>query len=123
VLPTDIQNGLQILKDSGADYVFSVTSYAYPVQRAIRINQDQQIEMFHPEHLNTRSQDLEEACHDAGQFYWGKAGNWLKKQPLFGSNVVPVSLPRHRVQDTDTVDDWLRAELMFKCLNDKVKEN
>lgn len=113
----DLRRGLQILQSTGADYTFSVTSYAFPIQRAIRITTDERVEMFQPEHFNTRSQDLEEAWHDAGQFYWGKAKSWLAEQPLFDSGAAPVPLPRHRVQDIDTPEDWVRAELMFKCFN------
>lgn len=113
----DIQRGLHTLLSSDADYAFSVTRYAFPIQRAIRITQNQRIEMFQPVHLNTRSQDLEEAWHDAGQFYWGKARPWLTNQPLFGSGAAPVPLPLHRVQDIDTLEDWVHAELMFKSFN------
>ena len=66
VLPSDIAHGYEVLQSSGADYAFSVTSYAFPIQRAIRITSQQRVEMFQPEHFNTRSQDLEEAWHDAG---------------------------------------------------------
>ena len=113
----DLAKGFQQLHTSGADYAFSVTSYAFPIQRAIRITQAQRIEMFQPEHINTRSQDLEEAWHDAGQFYWGKANAWLKQQPIFERSSVPVQLPRHRVQDIDTPEDWTRAALMYHALN------
>lgn len=112
----DLQRGLQALQISGADYAFSVTSYAFPIQRAIRITAEQRIEMFQPEHFNTRSQDLEEAWHDAGQFYWGDVSAWLAQKSLFSPDAVPVPLPRHRVQDIDTPEDWHRAELMFIAL-------
>jgi N-acylneuraminate cytidylyltransferase len=72
--------------------------------------------MFNPEHFQTRSQDLEEAWHDAGQFYWGTAQAWLEEQPIFGDQSVPVKLPRHRVQDIDTPEDWARAEWLFKTM-------
>jgi pseudaminic acid cytidylyltransferase len=110
----DLQRGLEALESSGADYAFSVTSYAFPIQRAIRITPDQRVSMFQPEHFNTRSQDLEDAWHDAGQFYWGKAKAWLAGLPLFSECSTPLALPRHRVQDIDTPDDWARAELMFE---------
>lgn len=109
----DLRRGLQVLRDSSADYVCSVTNYPFPIQRAIRITQENRIEMFQPQHLNTRSQDLEEAWHDAGQFYWGRAEAWLSGRPLFSHNVAPVVLPRYRVQDIDTIEDWEQAELMF----------
>jgi len=116
VTAADLQHGLQRLNDSGADYAFSVTSYAFPIQRAVRIDANGRVEMFYPEHFNTRSQDLEEAFHDAGQFYWGRASAWLAGKPIFSSAAAPVVLPRHRVQDIDTAEDWTRAESMFKAL-------
>lgn len=112
----DLRLGLDTLKGSGADYAFSVTSYPFPIQRAIRLNQEQRVEMFHPEHFNTRSQDLEEAWHDAGQFYWGRAGAWIAGKPIFSHEATVVPLPRHRVQDIDTAEDWERAECLFRTM-------
>lgn len=113
VQPKDLSRGFSQLQESGADYAFSVTSYAYPIQRALRISTDQRIEMFQPECFGTRSQDLEEAFHDAGQFYWGLANAWLAHRPIFALNSIPVILPRHRVQDIDTPEDWEVAEQKF----------
>lgn len=115
----DLRRGLAVLTDTGSDYAFSVTSYAFPIQRAIRITDDDRVQMFNPEHFSTRSQDLEEAWHDAGQFYWGRADAWLAGKPIFSNDAAPVKLPRHRVQDIDTPEDWLRAEWMFKSLQEK----
>lgn len=116
VLAADLRRGLGMLQRSDADYAFSVTSYAFPVQRAIRITNDQRVEMLNPKHSNTRSQDVEEAFHDAGQFYWGRATAWLTGKPLFSHGAVPVPLPRHRVQDIDTAEDWECAEWLFKVM-------
>ena len=112
----DLQNGLAQLVAQKADYAFSVTNYAFPIQRALKITSNQRVSMFQPEHFNTRSQDLENAYHDAGQFYWGKSEAWLSEKVIFQTNSIPVILPRHRVQDIDTPEDWLRAERMFKAL-------
>ena len=112
----DIQRGLNLLASSRADFAFSITSFAFPIQRAIRITKEHRVEMLQPEHLNTRSQDLDEAWHDAGQFYWGKPLAWLEGKSLFSSSAAPVILPRYRVQDIDTPEDWVRAELMFSTL-------
>jgi len=116
VQAADLQRGLQALQSTDADYAFSVTSYAFPIQRAIRITAEQRVEMFQPEHFNTRSQDLAEAWHDAGQFYWGQALAWLEGKPMFSQGSAPVQLPRHRVQDIDTPEDWERAEWMFNAM-------
>ncbi|WP_396432665.1 pseudaminic acid cytidylyltransferase [Limnohabitans sp.] len=115
----DLQRGLELLQSSGANYAFSVTSYAFPIQRAVRITPDQRVEMFQPDQFSTRSQDLEEAWHDAGQFYWGQATAWLAQKPIFTQQATGVPLPRHRVQDIDTPEDWTRAEWMFKALQEQ----
>lgn len=116
ILPEDLKQGLQLIKESGSSYAFSVTSYAFPIQRAVRITKNGRVAMFNPEHFQTRSQDLEEAWHDAGQFYWGTADAWCEQRAIFGEDSLPVRLPRHRVQDIDTAEDWKRAEWLFRAL-------
>ena len=116
VTPKYLQQGLQKIIEQDADYAFTVTSYAFPIQRAIKISPQLGIEMFDSNNFNTRSQDLEEAWHDAGQFYWGKAEAWLSEKIIFGPESTPVILPRHRVQDIDTFEDWDRAEWLFKAM-------
>lgn len=110
----DLLQGFNLIKEDTCDYVFSVTSYAFPIQRAIRVNEAGRVEMFQPDQFNTRSQDLEEAFHDAGQFYWGKTSSWQEGKKIFSPESKPLILPRYRVQDIDTVEDWVRAEAMFK---------
>lgn len=111
-----IQQAYDQLQKSQADYCFSVTSFGFPIQRAIKLTQDKRVEMFSPENFNTRSQDLEEAYHDAGQFYWGKAEAFKQQKPLFSKDASPYVLPRYLVQDIDTLEDWKRAELMYQVL-------
>lgn len=111
----DIRSGLEILHSGNADYAFTVTSFPFPIQRAVKITSSGRIEMFYPEYYNARSQDLEEAFHDAGQFYWGKSSTWKEGTLMFSDKTVPIILPRYRVQDIDTLEDWDRAEMMFKC--------
>lgn len=116
VSPDDIASGLAALDDVSVDYAFSVTSFEFAIQRAIRITDRDRVEMFDADHFNTRSQDLEEAYHDAGQFYWGRAEAWLQERMIFGQRSRPIVLPRYRVQDVDTPEDWIRAEWMFKAM-------
>ena len=116
VCPQDILSGWKSIEESDADYAFTVTSYPFPIQRAIQLTEQGRVRMFNPEHFMTRSQDLEEAWHDAGQLYWGKASAWLREKPLFAEGSIPIKLPRHRVQDIDTPEDWQRAEWLFKAM-------
>ncbi len=111
-----LTDGHDRLVARGHGFAFSVTSFPFPIQRALRVAADGSLAMFQPEHMATRSQDLEEAWHDAGQFYWGTAEAFAADLPLFSHHAVPVVLPRHRVQDIDTLEDWRRAELMFAAL-------
>ncbi len=113
----DLSAALHTLETHACAYVFSVTPFAFPIQRALRILPDQHVAMFQPEHILTRSQDLEPAYHDAGQFYWGRAQAWLENKPLFGPYSRPHLLPHYRVQDIDCETDWQRAELLFKLLH------
>ncbi|WP_420194208.1 pseudaminic acid cytidylyltransferase [Marinobacter sp. GH_1] len=119
VSPEDLKRGQQLLESEACSYAFSVTSYAFPIQRAIRITGGGRVAMFNPEHFGTRSQDLEEAWHDAGQFYWGTAQAWTEERPIFSEDAAPVTLPRHRVQDIDTPEDWVRAEWLFKAMQEQ----
>ncbi len=116
VSAVDICRGYHALTSNPCDYSFSVTSYAFPIQRAIRITSNERVEMFDPKYFNARSQDLEEAFHDAGQFYWGRVTASLANKQIFTPNSVPIVLPRHRVQDIDTPEDWDRAEWLFKTM-------
>lgn len=112
----DLSKGLQQLNEHGAYYAMAVASYAFPIQRALKLTTAGRIQMFQPEHATSRSQDLEEAYHDAGQFYWGTPEAWLAAYDIYSSRTVPVILPRHRVQDIDTEEDWERAVWMFRAL-------
>ncbi len=110
-----LQQGLQDLKaDQSKAFAFSVTSFAFPIQRALRKSAKGVAPMF-PESISQRSQDLEEAFHDAGQFYWGRTEDYLSKKGIFSEHSIPVLLPRHLVQDIDTPEDWQRAELMYQA--------
>ncbi len=111
----DLRQGWDRLLASGKSFVFTVALYPFPIQRAIRLNERGEVEALYPEYRNTRSQDLEPAYHDAGQFYWGTAEAFLKELPLFSAHSVGLILPPHLVQDIDTEEDWRRAELMYRA--------
>lgn len=95
-------------------FAFSVASFAFPIQRALKM-QNGGVVPFSPEDIPKRSQDLEEAYHDAGQFYWGRSAAFLSGKNTFSEYSIPIVLPRFLVQDIDTFEDWQRAELMFKA--------
>jgi N-acylneuraminate cytidylyltransferase len=106
--------GLKLLEThADADFAFSVTSYAFTIFRSLRRNADGTVSMFWPENELTRSQDLPEAWHDAGQFYWGRKEAFLNRPGVFSARSYPVILPRRLAQDIDTPEDWEEAERLF----------
>lgn len=113
----DLSKGLELLTQHRGDYSFSATSFPFPIQRAIRVTKSQQVSMFYPEFEQTRSQDLDEGYHDAGQFYWGTATAFLTQKPIFSADSYAVILPRNRVQDIDTKEDWERAEQLYQLMS------
>ena len=115
--PADLARGRAILEGAlELDYAFAATTFPFPIQRAVRRLAGGGVEPMSPTHITMRSQDLEEAWHDAGQFYWGRPLAWLERRALFSARSAVVALPRHRVQDIDTPEDWERAELLFAAL-------
>ncbi len=115
---TDLRKGQDTLRTEYCDYAIAVTTFASPIQRAFKKTANGRLAMFQPENFNSRSQDLEPAYHDAGQFCWGTAEAWLEERWVYGPNTVPVVLPRYLVQDIDTEEDWQSAEWMFSALRD-----
>ncbi|QXH52918.1 pseudaminic acid cytidylyltransferase [Pseudomonas fakonensis] len=114
--PADLSRGLEALQSGNWAYAFSVSEFASSVFRAFQALPEGGLGMLFPEHFPTRSQDLPSALHDAAQFYWGRPDAWLQQLRIFDAHSTPVLLPRWRVQDIDDMDDWVRAELIFKAI-------
>ncbi|TLT01794.1 pseudaminic acid cytidylyltransferase [Aliarcobacter cibarius] len=111
------------LKKSNAKNAFSCTSMPFPIQRTFKITSNDRCEMFWPENFSKRSQDLEDAFQDAGQFYWTNL-NVESNQIIFGKDSIPIILPRYLVQDIDTLEDWTRAEFMYEAIkNSECRKN
>jgi pseudaminic acid cytidylyltransferase len=111
-----IKEGYEKLISLNKSFAFTATSFPFPIQRAIRINNSDEVEAIWPENISKRSQDLEDAYHDAGQFYWGKSEAFVNDEVIFSPSSVAVLLPRHLVQDIDTLEDWRRAEFMYQAI-------
>ena len=115
-----LKEGYEKLQNSDAVNSFSVTSMPFPIQRTFKITQNQRCEMFWPENALKRSQDLEEAYQDAGQFYWSNL-NKKSNDIMMGKDSIPIILPRFLVQDIDTLEDWERAEVLYEVLKRQKK--
>ena len=118
----DLKQGWNALNSGTWDYAFTVTEFPAPIFRAFKQSAEGGVEMFFPEHFSTRSQDLQLAYHDAGQFYWGTPQAWLEGKSIFSPTSKPLVIPQWRVQDIDTPEDWERAELLATILSAKTKQ-
>jgi len=112
----DLRRGFDLLKKNGRRFTFAATAFPSRIQRAIRLLPGGGIAPFFPQWIQSRSQDLEDAYLDAGQFYWADAEAWQQRLPFYEAHTEPVILPRHRVQDIDTLEDWAHAELMYRAI-------
>jgi N-acylneuraminate cytidylyltransferase len=110
------------LKKDKLDVVFSVLKYGFPIQRAMKINKEDKVEMVDVSKMNIRSQDLESSFHDAGQFYALNVSAFIKKQKLWTNNTGCIEINELEAQDIDTETDWKLAELKYKLFLDE-KEN
>lgn len=111
----DLQGSYGYLETGDVDYCFPVTEFQSAVQRALKRNADGFMQPFNPEYELVRTQDLEPAYQDAGQFYWGKREAWLTN-PRIHSNGKGYLIPSWRVVDVDTPEDWGRAEQLALVL-------
>jgi pseudaminic acid cytidylyltransferase len=98
------------------DSVFPVVEFGFPIQRALKI-EDNKIRFFQPENELKRSQDLEKSYHDAGQFYWMKTEKLLFEKKIVTENTGFIFVSELESQDIDNEVDWKLAELKFKLNN------
>lgn len=114
----DLGEALALLRQHGDEgYTFPVTGFPSPIQRALKRGEGGAVEPFDPRHVGTRTQDLEPAYFDAGQFYWAAADTWLADKAIH-ANGRAIVLPEWRVVDIDTPADWDRAEMLYSLIKD-----
>jgi pseudaminic acid cytidylyltransferase len=113
----DLKKGYEILATTDKRFAFPVTSFPASIFRAIKIDVAMNaLSMFWPEYELTRTQDLPEAFHDVGQFYWGRTMSFLEGCSMIEEYTAPIIVPRYFTQDIDTQEDWDLAERLFQTL-------
>lgn len=108
-----LMQGLSLLREGGCNYVMSVVPYSHPIERALRITSASSVVMDAPQYVATRSQDLQPAFHDAGQFYWGISSAWISNAPILSGSTKAVILRQAEAHDIDSEEDWKFAEQLF----------
>lgn len=113
LLPEDLQTGRGYLAE-GATWVLALGEYRTPIDRAYRMTgTDGTIAARDPSKMPLRSQDLEPAYFDAGQFYWAHAATWADPKARVWDGARGVILPAERCLDIDTWEDWHQAERLL----------
>ncbi len=112
VSPSDyIRSQALLTQSQRPGFVTAIVRYPHPVERALSLHDDGTVDFVEPGHAQTRTQDLPDRWHDAGQFYWGSSDAWSSPQSLF-QNTVGYPLRSSQVVDIDTEEDWELAELL-----------
>jgi N-acylneuraminate cytidylyltransferase len=107
ITPGDLADGAARL--DAARWVLCVGRYDTPIDRAYRQAEGGFVPRDRSK-MELRSQDLEPAFYDVGQFYWAKAGTWADPEARIWDGADAVTLPPERAVDIDTPEDWVRAE-------------
>lgn len=115
VNPYALQQAFALLASKNFDTVLPVVKFSYPIWRSLHLEEGKAA-MNWPEHLNSRSQDLPVAYHDAGQFYWFAINSFLQNPVLLNTNTGAIEVSELEVQDIDNVTDWQLAELKYRLL-------
>ena len=108
-----LSEGLDRLRVNNATSCFPVLEFCSPIYRALEINEKGRLGMIIPKYKSIRTQDLQSAYHDAGQFYWVNIEKYLKVKSILCNNSVPIVLPKYEVVDIDSDEDWKFAESLY----------
>ena len=103
------------MQEKQAEALLPVVKFSFPPQRSVVQNGDF-LSFKWPEHMFTRSQDLEPFYHDAGQFYFIRVADFYRQKKLIMDKTVPFPLPELEVQDIDTMDDWEIADVKYRVM-------
>jgi pseudaminic acid cytidylyltransferase len=110
-----LKEAYTILISKRLDAVFPVMPFSFPIQRSLKINEGK-LEYFYPEFENSRSQDLEKAYHDAGQFYFINNSRLLINKSILSRNTGAIEISELEAQDIDNEIDWKLAEIKYELL-------
>jgi len=110
----DLNKASKYLKKSKNFFIFPVVKYSHPIQRAIYLNKNNKIEYVNKKFVDYRTQDLRQRFHDAGQFYFASKKTWFNTKKAVK---IGIKIPSSRAIDIDDMEDWKKAELIFKSLN------
>ncbi len=112
-----LRQAFDTLTTQAFDTVYPVQAFGFPVQRAVGLAASGRVRWLQPEHQQTRSQDLEKAYHDTGQFYVFKTAALLQNRQLISANAGAIVISEMQAHDIDTEEDWQIAEFKWQLLN------
>lgn len=114
-----LQEGTVLLEKQGYDSVVPMVRFSFPIQRAVYLNEDNRAFFFQPEHIRSRSQDLQSSYHDVGQYYWLNTARFIENKQIWTQNTGAIILDEMEIQDIDTLEDWEIAEFKYQLKHGK----
>ncbi|MBX9889411.1 MAG: pseudaminic acid cytidylyltransferase [Flavobacteriaceae bacterium] len=120
VNPKILRDSFDMLFTKNCDCVFPVLAYSHPIQRALKLTDVGEIVAFYDSNSNARTQDLDNAYHDAGMFYTFDVEKLMVNRSLRTQNTFAIEIDELHAHDIDTEIDWVLAELKYKLLSNEV---
>lgn len=118
ILPTaplvsfeNLKKGYELMLGGEYSSVRPVVRFSYPIQRAFTLKNGK-VKFMYPENARVRSQDLEPAFHDAGQFYWMYFEKGMNQEERGAFEISELE-----AQDIDNKTDLKLAEIKYKFIN------
>ncbi len=108
----DYRKSFQLYEELDDGFVFSVGKYDAPVERSFSLVNGILTRMDDTTRLQ-RTQDLPVRYFDAGQFYWSSSSMWERWEAGIYKPANVHVLPKWKVHDIDSLEDWDLAEQIF----------
>lgn len=130
-----LKQAYDLMQNQQADTVFACCEFPFPIQRGYYLREDGTPYPVMPECMPMRSQDLQPAFQDAGQFYFDSERfieylcSPVDKQHAYISDPEfkpfvhrAFQMPRYRVIDIDTPEDWEYALILANAVQQLKKD-
>ena len=104
----------KILKNKNIPKVMTIGKFSHPIQRALIKKNNGEVSFFSKKYSSSRSQDLKDYYHDAGQCYWFNIKKFNLKKITKNLKTIGLELKQNEFKDVDTKDDLEMLKILYK---------
>lgn len=113
-----LRRAWELLSASDADGIKPVCRFPAPIEWAEKLEDGNRLKPDNRDSFSIRSQDLIPRYYDAGMFYLIKGESFYKEKTITPKKSLGIEVKEYECQDIDTMDDWMAAEIKYRCLNE-----